>query len=146
MIKEIKTEYEFRYEENEAKDGNWKPTKAALISVSDKYGMKGDITVKSNTHKHDIKEDLSVIAASDSYAHDAIEVDTFGKAINEVKEIDSCDGYLIEGRTQGPETDEIFTKNKSKILLGISLLEGGDTDSAPLSTTENSLCYTLRIA
>ena len=74
----------------------------SVISVSDKYGMKGDMTVKSSTYKYNIKEDLSVITASNSYAHDAIEVDTFKGVLSGLEDIEihRRDRYLVESCSQ----------------------------------------------
>ena len=64
--------------------------------------MKGDMTVKSSTYIYNIKEDLSVITASNNYAHGAIEVDTFKGVLNGLEdiEIDRRDCYLVESCSQ----------------------------------------------
>ena len=66
------------------------------------------MTVKSNTCKCNIKEDISVITASNSYAHDTIEVDNFKEVISKLKDIefDSRDHYLVKSYSLKSEADD----------------------------------------
>ena len=83
------------------------------------------MTVKSNTCKCNIKEDISVITASNSYAHDTIEVDTF-KVINELEimKIDSRDHHLVESclqesEIQGLKSMTFYNRKRADPLEGV---------------------------